>query len=438
MKRNLIRFTALAAALALIVGSFAGCGDNKTSSGGNKGDTSDSKIEFLVDPEDYRGTKVVYATWKDPEKNEDGPVIKNFEEKYGIDVEIMLIEQDNYINKIAASIASGTQPDIFFENFTFPGSLTVMQPLDNAKINFDDPIWDQALIKESELDGHPYLLNTLSNVWAETDLCVYNKSIFENNGITSPQEYYDAGKWTFDAFRECAKQVAALGSSYVGAEIFGEVALAAAGCASFKKEGDKIVAGMNDKFYEVNSFLAEMKADGYATYSREGFSDGKTGMALTNAFALKKTGYYTTINPDHLGVVSLPVWKEGDPEYSSSIYRGWGLVKGAKNPVAAGIFLREYLDVNNYDLDETFHNQEVANFFFSTTSDQTANKIFYTWYGVNKATGSTIDVDYAWYYQTPAQVKIYLDSQVNVVNNACTMANEIIESEKKWLSENFK
>lgn len=440
MKKNLLRIISFIASISLVVGICAGCGNNgdKTTSGDKKNNSSNGKIDFLVDPEEYKGSTVVYATWKDPEKNEDGPVIKNFEEKYGINVDIMLIEQDNYINKIASAIASGTQPDIFFENFTFPGSLTVMQPLDNAKINFKDPIWDQNLIKESEIDGHPYLLNTLSNVWSEADICVYNKSIFENNGITSPQEYYDAGKWTFEAFRECAKQVASLGSSYTGAEIFGEVALAAAGCASFKKEGDKIVTGMDDKFYEVNSFLAQMKADGYATYSREGFSDGKTGLALTNAFALKKTGYYTTINPDHLGAVRLPVWKEGDPQYSSSIYRGWGLVKGAKNPVAAGIFLREYLDVNNYNLDDTFHSQGAANFFFSITSEQNANKIFYNWYGVNKATGSSIDVDYAWYNQTPAQVKIYLDSQVNVVKNACAQANDIIKNEKKWLAENFK
>jgi hypothetical protein len=151
-------------------------------------------------------------------------------------------------------------------------------------------------------------------------------------------------------------------------------------------------------------------------------------MAFTNCFALKKTGYYTTINPDHLGAVPLPTWEEGGESYTSGIYRGWGLVKGAKNPVAAGIFLREYLDVNNYDLDNTFHSNEVANFFFKITGVQDENMIY-----------TLGDAKYfnVWDEYSPAQVKGYLDGEVNAINNLCANNNNIVETEKKWLADNF-
>lgn len=43
---------------------------------------------------------------------------------------------------------------------------------------------------------------------------------------------------------------------------------------------------------------------------------------FTNCFALKKTGYYPTINPDYIGVTYLPKWDENSEQPASGIYRG--------------------------------------------------------------------------------------------------------------------
>ena len=50
-------------------------------------------------------------------------------------------------------------------------------------------------------------------------------------------------------------------------------------------------------------------------------------------------------------------------------------------PVAAGIFLRYYLDVNNYDTTSAFISKEAESFFFKLTSTNTENKSFYFCYG---------------------------------------------------------
>jgi hypothetical protein len=199
-----------------------------------------------------------------------------------------------------------------------------------------------------------------------------------------------------------------------------------------------MVSNVNDRLYDVMTFLAQMKADGQLELGLTGFTDGKTGLALTNCFALKKTGYYTTINPDHLGVTYLPVWEEGEENVVSGTHRGWGLVKGAKNPVAAGIFLREYLDVNNYDLANTFHSEEVSNFFFKATGLQSENMLFYYDTTMGDLAGIQDKFVESWNNYSPAQIKGHLQSQTNVFANMVEKANSILDTEKAWLDENYK
>ena len=192
---------------------------------------------------------------------------------------------------------------------------------------------------------------------------------------------------------------------------------------------------IDEHLMEVMNFLAQMKADGIAKLGRMGFQNGRTGMGLTNCFALKKTGYLTKVNPDHLRATYLPVWKEGDEQVVTGIYRGWGLIDGAPNPLGAGLFLREYLDVNNYDLINTFHNQEVMNFFFQVTGEYSENMLYYHGPDMVKTSGMGKLYHEAWDTNTPAQLSVYIESEKNVMNQMCEKANEIIEQERKWIKE---
>ena len=111
--------------LVLVVVMALGCigcnGDNGGSGdkgGPNKGGNSN------VNAEKYRGTTVVYATWKNPYQNEDGKVVDDFQKKYGIKVEIDITPQATYVQEVAGKIAAGESPDIFFDNCFFPASIS--------------------------------------------------------------------------------------------------------------------------------------------------------------------------------------------------------------------------------------------------------------------------------------------------------------------------
>ena len=164
MTKIAVKIICLVLVLAMAVGCSGGASTDKT--GGkdrpNKGGTT-------ANAEEYRGTKVVYATWKNPQQNEGGPVIDAFEEKYGIKVEIDTVPQETYVQEIAGKIAAGNSPDIFFDNCFFPASISVLQPIDAMQLDLNDGIWDKGMLEMSKLDGKSFLVNTVGNIGAEVD-----------------------------------------------------------------------------------------------------------------------------------------------------------------------------------------------------------------------------------------------------------------------------
>ena len=444
MKNLIKKIISTIASVAILMSVFTAC-NGKTQDSGTDNTNSNSGIENSktdinpnINEEEYRGTSITYVTWKDPANNEDGIVVDAFEKKYGITVNIDLISQTDYVNTIASSIASNKQGDVIFVNGTFPGALTVMQPLDAAKLNLNDPIWKQSTLKMSTIDGHPYLVDTISNVWNEVDIVVYNKALFEQNGITSPAEYYEAGNWTIETFKKACQDIVSLGRGYTGATVLGDAFLGGCGVSTYSYENGQFKTSLDDKYYKVTEFLAQMFSDGLISDVRTGFTNGKTGMAVTNCFGLKRTGYFSTMNSENIAATYLPRYDRNSEQVTSGIYRGWGLIRGSKNPEAAGLFLREYLDVNNYDLDATFHNQDVANFFFSVTSEDSQILSYYT-YGLSMATGQVdmSEFELTSFKRTPDQIKGYLDSQLPTLENMAEKGNSIIKSEREWLSENY-
>ena len=85
-------------------------------------------------------------------QGEDGAVVEAFQKKYGINVKIDLIPQNQYSLTIAGNIAAENSPDIFFDNEFFPSSLSVLQPIDAMKLNLEDPIWDKGMLERSTID----------------------------------------------------------------------------------------------------------------------------------------------------------------------------------------------------------------------------------------------------------------------------------------------
>ena len=439
MKNIFVRIGALFLALIMVV-LAAGCkGENSDKTSGNKKPPSKSEtvVNDNVNPSDYSGTEITYATWRNPALYEDGPVVEDFEKKYGIKVNVDLINEEDYTNTVLGRIASGKSPDIYFSTYTFPYCIDALQPIDAAKLNLEESIWDKSLINISTVKGKTYLVDTVGSIWKDEDMVVYNKKIFRDNNWTTPEEYYEAGQWNYDSMKKCMQQVASLGTDYIGGAIHLEGLIHAAGAS---------VIGMKDgKFYNGTTNTVTQDIMRWAsTGLKEGwlsttsiytalnqFPSGKVGIAILHSFSLKKTGYLRNMKASDIGFTYLPSWN-GEEYTPTSFVRGWGLCKGAQNPVAAGIFLRYYLDVNNYDTSSAFISAEAENFFFKLTSTNTENKNFYFCYGsgVNGVTGRESAVGDSISkpaMSDPTQVVTVISSYQNELNADIAKLNEKIQ-----------
>ena len=408
---------------------------NKNESNKNDSDKKpdSSKDSFEEKAKKYRGSKVVLATWRDPNVDEDGPVIKAFEKKYGIDVEIDTIGQGGYVNTVVSRIASGDSPDIFFCTATFFSGLQCLQPIDAAELDLTDPIWDKFMLEKTKVNGKSYLINTVGNIWNEIACVFYNKKIFRDNNITTPEEYYNAGKWTFETFEKALRDVKAASKDYTGAYIDYNALLGSTNSAYWNWENGKVSNGVNQRFADVIRYAATWKKDGLIrgvgnqSYTSD-FKNGKCGMALCEAWGLKRTGYWRNMNFEDIGFTYVPAFDSKSKASTTGIYRGWGICKGAKNPAAAGVFLRYYLDVNNYDTGSAFITPEAESFFFKlTSSSNMSNKNYYLVGGSDGLATATSHAKIAQIANgDPGQVKSSLDALKNTINSDVKDLNNYI------------
>ena len=416
--------------LVLVVVMALGCigcnGDNGGSGdkgGPNKGGNSN------VNAEKYRGTTVVYATWKNPYQNEDGKVVDDFQKKYGIKVEIDVTPQATYVQEIAGKIAAGESPDIFFDNCFFPASISCLQPIDAMQLDLTDGIWDKGMLEMSKLGGKSFLVNTVGNIWAEVDCLFYNKKIFADNNITTPEDYVKAGKWNFAALTKCMKDVKNAG--YIGGYVDVQSLLASTGAGFYKYENGRFANGVTPMTTTVIKQISQWVSDGLIRDPREynllqNFIKGNCGIAITNAYGMKATGYFADMNPNDVGFTYIPQYDDSNKAYTTGLFRGWGLVRGAKNPVAAGIFLRYYLDAGNYDTASAFINKDAQNFFFKLTSGvDTDEKNPYMLLGITQLTSEKTDTYTGISGMAPGQVS----AQISALNNKITSNSKLLNEE---------
>ena len=415
-------------------GTTTSSGGSTTTSSGDSTTKPANIINDNVDYTKYKGKTVKFAATINPANDESGPVVENFEKKYGITVEIVQSDQGNYANQLAGWIASGTSPDVARVNGDFPTCMGYLQSLDAAKLDYDEAIWNQQMFNLSTFGGSPYLCDTKNNIWAEIDIVIYSKSLLKRAGANTPEEYDAAGKWTWDAFYEICRKVKNIDPTTMagGSLLSRENAIHAAGGGLIIYKDGKFVSGVNSRTQEAMIKYTEAWKEGIIGWeSTEGMIEGTVGITTCHAWALKKTGFFnnTTYNTDDLGYYYQPRWDANSDYGSCGMVRGWGLVRGAAEPVAAGIFLREYLDVSNYDTSSTFISKDAETFFFRATSIDYSNWNPYIvyWDYQDGIAGTTFDEHMNVMSGDPNQVGPSMASIKSNMEKAAANINKFVE-----------
>ena len=404
-----------------------------------KTEKKEGTVNDNIDPKDYKGKTVKFISTIDPKVDESGPVVENFEKEYGIKVEIIPSGLDEHAQKCMGLIAAGDSPDVARSNGDFPAFMGYLQSLDAAKLDYDEEIWNQNTFKMTTFNGSPYLCDTVGNIWAEVDIVMYSKSLLQRANAYTPEEYDAMGKWTWDAFFEIGKAVQKVTSKPGCAINSYECYFHAAGGTVYKLADGKVTNGLNNKAVEIMGKYSQARKDNILMLGKSvtaALMEGEIGITTLHAWSLKKTGDLKNGKWDDYGFFYLPYYDEAAAATKerpvTGIFRGWGLVKGSKEPVAAGIFLREYLDVNNYDVGGTYITPAAETFFFEVNSvDYSKYNPYMTYIDMNYfITGVKTSTEiYQGMYYDPSQVNTHVASSMGAVDKGVKNINDFIEQQ---------
>ena len=458
MKNSIKRIVCVLFSLFVLVGAMSACGSKKdttsdtSGASSNKGGSSGASTVSILTPSDatgeyknfdpyasipdsIKGSTVRFATWIDHTRTEGAVPLANFERDTGLKVELFTVAQSGYVSKLQSSIASGDIPDVFVSNEgdqNFPLTMQFAAPINKVStVDLKEPIWDQSMIATATIDGNVYLVNTIGSPWSGSNLCYYNKSLFEENGFTTPAEYYEQGNWTWATMKKVMKDVKSLGDDYAGGMVDVEILGDSAGVSfvMYDYKTATFKSGVNTKeLLAAYQWYADAREEGLLGGTYQKFKEGKCGIVTTGVYGLKATGHFKDMDPNDIGFTFLPSLEDGTASKTSSIYRMYGIIAGCKNANAAGYFIRYWLDPKNYDIDNTFVTIEAGNFYY-TLINKTADEKYFNY---DDAVCILIGSDSSGVFingpmgASSAQVKTKLDEVSNKVDQAVTEANKII------------
>lgn len=436
MKNKLFRSIAILLIIAMLSVVFTGCGDkgdsqNKGESSGNdKGSATETVNDSELDA--LRGTTVRYPFWKMPDSVTQ-PVIDAFEKKYGIKVKVEIVPQDQYITNIAGKIAAGDAYDLYWSNDDFPACLSCLQPIDAAKIDLNDAIWDKAVSDISTINGKTYLVNAIGN--SGRDICFYNKKLLTDNNIKTPDDYVTEGNWTWETMTKIMSQVTSLGSGYYGAYVDMETFWGSCGVSFYQYKDGKFTSGLDKNLTkamtQLSTWLDEGLMHGVGYDYRDEFNKGKVGLAITNSYGLQKEGYWKSMDPSHIGYTSIPDIDATTKAKETGLYQGFGIVKGAKNPVAAGLFIRFFSDISNYNLPDKYISTEAMNYDLRLKGSSSENIYHSLMTGASHVLGQDRFTYWTIAKNNPKQIQQQLESMANQVNEGVNRLNARLESVSK-------
>lgn len=338
------------ALIATMLTGIAGCkkdDPSKTDDGNDSTVLKDPNFTFLSqETEEIMRNPEKYAVF--------AAAIKNYEEKYHGKVTFIVSPYMEKQGKLSALLAAGTPPDLYqpiegYPQFAING---YAQPVDEL-INLKDPIWKDVkdAYDATEWKGkHNFVV---VNTGAQ-NLCWYNKSMFENNGLETPYELYKAGNWNWNTFRDAAIKLTQDTDGDKVIDQWGyssgpEALIAATGKDLIKINGKDGTMSNNMKDQDIVNAFTFFQESGPAKHNiiqpdlnayMQDFAKGKLAMFIGATWA-DTVWWADMAKKGEVSFVPAPKYPDGSDYYVGGSADIWMIPKGAPNPKAAAAFLTE-------------------------------------------------------------------------------------------------
>jgi multiple sugar transport system substrate-binding protein len=183
--------------MMVCMGVFAGCGNKKEESAASNKEVASEEIS-----KEQVTLKLMY--WDKRQTSQIEEMIQNFEQQNpNIKVEATIYPWNQYWQKLQTVAVGSDVPDIFWMNvpniqqYVKSDILLNLQPF-IEKEQMDLSPYPESLVKRYTIDGNSYSIP----LNYDTIALMYNKEIFDQNGIQYPDE-----NWDWDQLKETANKL---------------------------------------------------------------------------------------------------------------------------------------------------------------------------------------------------------------------------------------
>lgn len=361
---NLFRKSAACLLAASVLLSVAACsGSNSGSSSTPTTTTIDDDIENPVDISavvdslainfdtvELANKKLVYFGNYDMRKAGDiKPAVKFFEERYGGEIEYVNVAWDAMEDTLANKIASDDSPDLIDkQDNTYPHWIAnnLYEALDDY-INLDAPQWEQL---KGYVDRYGWQGKHYYYPWVITgapEMLIYNRGLFEQDGIDDPKELYDNNEWTWAKFKEVLVQFVESGENrtglygYIGTNFINNTGTQLIDLDSTGKLVNNMKSASVTK---AANYLEDLRKEnlagfpeGYNDVSLEPIADGTAAFQSMGGWII--TDYCKKYPDQDIFFVPFPRDETADKYYMRASNFGYLVPKGSKNIEGACVFI---------------------------------------------------------------------------------------------------
>lgn len=353
--------------IALSDGNTASISNDKS-----KVSTSNSTISSInnMNFDSIRGTTVkihVGANASEKEK----VIAAEFEKKYGCKVSFELISWTEFQTKFVQSVNDKSPVDyitVSDQEFVNYAAKNLIQPIDNY-INISDTRFSKTFMDMFQWKGKHYVMYSPGSYTSSYGFIFFNKTMFEDEGVTDPYTLYKQGKWDFQKFRETARLMTKDTNNDQKMEIRGfgtwwyDAFLLMNGNSQVKINNNSTIdVILNQKSaYTAMQLIEDIQLVDHSydwnTNATDQFMNSKLAMIFERPW--HAVGVYDLYNeenfPDEIGICPPPKGTDtGATYYAPTIIHGNGIPVGAKNPKAAVawyLFTVDYSEKHKNDAD---------------------------------------------------------------------------------------
>ncbi|PLS01918.1 ABC transporter substrate-binding protein [Neobacillus cucumis] len=287
MKRKsnvLLKIVPVLFAGMLALSGCSGSGEKASSDGSGSGKTVNLTMSAWGNPAELK----VYQRGIDAYTKEH-PNVK---------IKLIPVPSDGYEQKILTQLQGGDAPDVFYVGDATMAKLAqngsvaelgeYMQTSDSyAKPDeYADGLWGAAK-QDGKYYGVPVDCNPL--------LLYYNKKMFKDLGIKTPQEYFDEGQWNWKAFDEVTKKLKDGGKKgFIAEKWLMDTWIWSNGGRAYDEQGNYVL-DQNEKAHEAIQFISDLTKKGQIMYAGSlPKGQGLDAMFMSNQVGMVAAGRWLT------------------------------------------------------------------------------------------------------------------------------------------------